>query len=241
MSRKARIVTSVIALVLLAVGIGLFSYPHIKQYFFQKEADAAIDAFRHAAEQQLAIKDKPGGNGPDFLLSELYEQMRAYNEELFATGQSGLRDPFAFETPSFDLAKFGLADNVVAYIEIPRIDVRLPIYLGASVENMDKGAVHLSQTSLPIGGENTNCVIAAHRGSLRGYMFRNIDELEAGDEIRIVNFREVLTYKVVSVDVIMPNDIEKILICPGADMLTLSTCHPLGSNSRRLIVRAERG
>lgn len=185
MSRKARTTVSVIALVLLVAGIGLFSYPHIRQHFYQKEADAAIEAFIQAAEEQLAMKDKPGEQRPNFLLSELYGQMREYNEKLFATGQSGLKDPFSYELASFDLAKFGLVDNIVGYIEIPKLGVRLPIYLGASEENMNKGAVHLSQTSLPIGGENTNCVIAAHRGSLRGYMFRNIDELEPGDEIRI--------------------------------------------------------
>lgn len=240
MSRRARRITSVIALIMLALGLGLFSYPHIRQHFFQKEADAAIAAFQEAAKEQRALKDTPGDQSLDFLLSELYEQMRSYNEKLFLTGQSELRDPFAFELPSFDLAKFGLADNIVGYIEIPRIDVRLPIYLGASPENMNKGAVHLSQTSLPIGGENTNCVIAAHRGSLRGYMFRNIDELGAGDEIRIVNFREALTYRVTSVEIILPDDIEKITIRPGADMITLSTCNPVGYNYQRLIVYAER-
>lgn len=238
MSEKRRKITSLVAVILLICGLGLFSYPHIRQYFYQKKADAAIQDFLDAADDQ---PDESGDDqSPASPLNDLYEQMQEYNENLFYTGQSDLKDPFSYEVPSFDLAEFGLADNIVGYIEIPKIGVRLPIYLGASAENMNKGAVHLSQTSLPIGGENTNCVIAAHRGSLRGYMFRNIDELEAGDEIRIVNFREALTYTVTETAIIMPDDIERIMIRPGADMVTLSTCHPVGYNHHRLIVYAEK-
>lgn len=239
MSKRARKITSGAAIILLICGLGLFFYPHIRQYFYQKQADAAIRDFLDAADDQPG---ESGGNGenPALTFTDLYAEMQKYNENLFITGQSDLRDPFSYEVPSFDLTKFGLADNIVGYIEIPKINVRLPIYLGASAENMNKGAVHLSQTSLPIGGENTNCVIAAHRGSLRGYMFRNIDELEAGDEIRIVNFRETLTYTVTESAIIMPYDIERIMIRPGADMITLSTCHPVGYNHHRLIVYAER-
>ena len=95
---------------------------------------------------------------------EADEAMQEYNQEIYKNRQSGLSDQLSYQTPSFDLTKWGLEDNVVGYITIPKMEVELPIYLGASEENMKHGAVHLSQTSLPIGGNNTNCVIAAHRG-----------------------------------------------------------------------------
>ena len=164
--------------------------------------------------------------------SELYEAMRQYNARIHANGQSGLSDAWAYQQPSFDLAAYGIEDGAMGVISIPKMDVELPIYLGATYDNMAAGAVHLSQTSLPIGGENTNCVIAAHRGWYGAPYFRYIDLLEAGDEVYVTNLWETLTYKVTSIKVIEPNDIDEILIQQGRDMLTLLTCHPYASGGR---------
>ncbi len=240
--RIGRKIATGIAIVMLICGIGLFFYPHISQYFFQRQADHAIDTFQSAVaqvrEKEKNVADETTlGNDP---LQELYRRMQEYNENLFQTGQSELVDPFSYEQPSFDLSQFGFAENIVGYIEIPKIEVRLPIYLGASRENMKKGAVHLSQTSLPIGGADTNCVIAAHRGSPSSVMFRNIHKLAVGDEIYIANFQETLTYKVVETKIISPDAIHEVMIQPGEDMVTLSSCNPLGSNTQRYIVYAKR-
>ena len=236
---KGRKIAIGIAIIMLLSGISLLAYPNVSQYFFQKQAGKAIDTFQSAVTQMKkeAKSDSAPGEDP---LQGLYQRMRAYNERLFLTGQASLVDPFSYEQPSFDLAEFGFSENIVGYIEIPHIDVYLPIYLGASKENMNKGAVHLSQTSLPIGGDNTNCVIAAHRGSLKGFMFRKIHQLEKGDDIRITNFKETLVYRVVETKIIEPDAINEIMIQPGKDMITLSSCHPLGSNYQRYIVYAER-
>lgn len=223
---------------MLAAGVGLFSYPYISQYFFQKRANEAIEDFQNSTVEKF--EEESGGGSSDDRLDDLYRRMEEYNENLFLTGQIGLADPFSYETPSFDLLEFGFAENIVGYIEIPKIDVRLPVYLGASEENMNKGAVHLSQTSLPIGGNNTNCVIAAHRGSTIGFMFRNIHKLEIGDEIYVANFRETLTYKVVETKIILPNEIDEVMIRAGKDMVTLSSCNPIGHNYERYIVFSER-
>ncbi|MCI8331614.1 MAG: class C sortase [Clostridiales bacterium] len=236
---KGRKIITGIALLMLIVGIGLLAYPHMSQYFFQKQAETAIHTFQNAVAQEQK-QDAQNSASEQGSLQELYQKMQAYNEELFITGQAGLVDPFSYEQPSFDLSAFGFAENIVGYIEIPRIDVCLPIYLGASKENMEKGAVHLSQTSLPIGGQNTNCVIAAHRGSLRGFMFRNIHKLAIGDDIFITNFKETLTYRVTQTKIIDPDDIGEVMIQSGEDMVTLSSCHPLGSNHQRYLVYAKR-
>ena len=237
---KGRKIGTAIAVVLLICSIGLFFYPYISQFFFQRQADHAITDFQQAVEEarKSGTDEKlPEETDP---LQDLYYKMQEYNRHLFQTGQSGLVDPFSYEQPSFDLSEFGFAENMVGYIEIPRIEVRLPIYLGASKENMKKGAVHLSQTSLPIGGENTNCVIAAHRGSSRGIMFRNIHKLEIGDEIYIVNFEETLTYRVAATKIISPDEIGEVMIQTGRDLVTLSSCNPLGDNYQRYLVFAER-
>ena len=105
---------------------------------------------------------------------------------------------------------------------------------------MYKGATHLSQTSIPIGGNNTNSVIAAHRGLIRNKMFRNIDKLGNGDIIKINNMWGELTYKVIKTEVIHPTNINEILIQKDKDLITLVTCHPYRVNTHRYIVICER-
>lgn len=251
--KKGKKVWIAVAGILLAAGILLLISPHIINNLFQRQSDITIEEFKDAVDDFAAddaAKDEtaegdldkslPGGADLTDPYEDLYRRMREYNVKLFETGQSGLTDPFAYEQPSFDLTQFGFAENVVGYIEIPKMEVRMPIYLGAGQENMEKGAVHLSQTSLPIGGENTNCVIAAHRGSYRGLMFRNIHLLESGDTVSITNFRETLTYSVDKIKIISPDAVDQILIQPGRDMVTLSTCNPLWDNYQRYIVYCER-
>ena len=97
-----------------------------------------------------------------------------------------------------------------------------------------------NETSYSIGGENTNCVLAAHRGSSRAAMFRDIEKLEIGDEIYIQNFRETLTYRVAELRVISPTDVQELLIQPGRDLVTLITCHPYRHNYQRYVVYCER-
>lgn len=117
----------------------------------------------------------------------------------------------------------------------------MPIYLGASDDHLAAGAAQLSQTSLPIGGTNTNCVIAGHRGWRGADYFRYVPDLQIGDEIIITNLWETLTYTVVETDIIAPNDVDKILIQEGKDMLTLITCHPYASGGKqRYVVYCER-
>jgi sortase A len=91
----------------------------------------------------------------------------------------------------------------------------------------------LSQTSIPLGGENTNSVIAGHRGWGGASYFRYITKLEVGDEVIITNLWETLTYEVVEIQIIMPNEVEKILIQPGRELVTLMTCHPYASGGRQ--------
>ena len=125
-------------------------------------------------------------------------------------------------------------------LSIPKMDLELPIYLGATTEHLAGGAAQLSQTSMPIGSENTNCVLAGHRGWYGALFFRHIELLEIGDEIMITNLWETLTYTVSEIKVIEPNEIDEILIQPGRDLVTLLTCHPYGSGGRyRYVVYCE--
>lgn len=117
----------------------------------------------------------------------------------------------------------------------------LPIYLGATNEHMASGAAHLSQISLPVGGKNTNCVIAGHRGWRGAKYFRDIVALVPGDEVIVTNLWEELHYTVTGAEIIQPYDVKKILIQPGSDMLTLLTCwYPGAGAKQRYIVYCQR-
>ena len=133
-----------------------------------------------------------------------------------------------------------LDDGVMGYVEIPSINVRLPIYHGESEDVLTKGAAHLEHTSFPIGGESTHVCISAHCGYPTQKFFDDIDELENGDEIYIYVLDRTLKYTVTGTDVVEPDDSSKLEVVQGKDLLTLVTCTPYGVNSHRLLVHAER-
>ena len=108
----------------------------------------------------------------------LYAFMVRYNETIYTQGQTGLSCEYDYQKPSFRLSDYGIGDEVFGVISIPVMELEMPIFLGATEQHMADGAAHLSQTSLPIGGENTNCVIAGHRGYNGASYFRYIDKLK---------------------------------------------------------------
>jgi LPXTG-site transpeptidase (sortase) family protein len=172
---------------------------------------------------------------------ELWEDMVRYNQNIAAQGQSGLSCAYDYQKASFQLADYGLPDEIFGVLSIPAIDLEMPIYLGATEQHMANGAAHLSQTSLPIGGMDTNCVIAGHRGYSGASYFRYLDKLHVGDTVSVTNLWETLTYRVCKIKIIDPSDVEEILIQPGRELLTLLTCHPYASGGRqRYVVYCER-
>lgn len=249
------------------VGAALFLYPTVSAWYTGQQNAGRIEEFeaRTAQKQETAQQgmaqqgtdqqgtdqqdtdsqdvdqqdmDQPGGTEK---FAGLYEEMARYNQTIFQQGQSGLKDPFSYEESSFDLQEWGVADNMFGYLVIPRMDLELPLYLGANTENMKKGAVHMSQTSIPVGGENTNAVIAAHRGWKTQPMFRDIEALQIGDLVEVRNLWDTLYYYVTEIQVIRPEEVDKVLIQDGRDMVTLITCHPYRHNYQRYVVYCERG
>ena len=129
---------------------------------------------------------------------------------------------------------------MIGVLWIPRLNEELPVYLGANASNMAKGAALMGQTSMPLGGVNTNAVIAAHRGWSGIPMFRNIQSIQIGDKIQITTPWETLIYRVCELKIISPDDTEEVLIREGRDLVTLLTCHPYTQNYQRYLVIAER-
>lgn len=131
-------------------------------------------------------------------------------------------------------------DGVMAYVEIPAIDVNLPVYHTTESAVLDKGVGHMEMTSLPVGGENTHAVISAHTGMAGAKMFGDLELLEVGDIFCIHVLNETLSYEVDKISVTVPADISSIRIEQGKDLCTLVTCTPFGLNTHRLLVRGHR-
>ena len=233
-TKKKKISTRLlIAVIIGVVGLGVLLYPTAADFVFNIQTASLKRDFFERTQSAQASND---GTKP---YEELYQYLKAENENLYKTGQSGLVDAFSYERAGIDLSNYGIEDGIIGFVEIPSLKVELPIYLGANTENMRKGAVHLTQTSYPIGGPNTNSVIAAHRGSTTE-MFRNIHNVKIGDEVLITNFREQLVYRVVEIEIILPTDINEVKIQDGRELVTLITCNPLGANYERYVVYCER-
>ena len=254
--RRRRVaVATVIALILVLAGTGLLSWPHIEEYFYEnKVADLKkefLDSIQNPPSIPSDMSDPDGtvdsnANDPTHpnntdrtAFDLLYKYLKMENEKLFKNGQKDLVDAFSYEQPAVDLSAYGIKNNCIGFISIPSINIELPIYLGANTQNMNQGAVHLTNTSYPIGGDNTNSVIAAHRG-YRTLMFRNIHNIKIGDHIIITNFRETLTYRATEIKIIDPTELAPIRIQSGRDMITLASCTPLGQNYQRYLLYCER-
>lgn len=189
----------------------------------------------------LPVESTPPTEAREVPYESLRYAMETYNRTIFQQGQSGLSCEYDYQKPSFSLLEYGIQDEIFGVITIPAMDLEMPIYLGATYQHMADGAAHLSQTSLPIGGENTNCVIAGHRGWRGASYFRYIEKLRIGDEVRITNLWETLHYRVVDIQIIAPYEVERILIQEGRDLITLLTCHPYASGGKqRYLVFCER-
>lgn len=228
---------------MLAAGVGLLAYPPLNQLRYEGEVGSLERAFIELTRAHGGDEEAAGAAaaGADVDVEGLYRYLKEQNESLFEQGQNGLVDAWSYQQPAVDLSAWGIYDNCVGFVSIPSIGSTLPIYLGANDEQMARGAVHLTQTSYPVGGENTNSVIAAHRGTFGGLsMFRDIEGVHVGDEVLIENFREELRYRVSEIKVIRPTDVGEVLIQDGRDLVTLITCHPLGNNYQRYVVYCER-
>ena len=128
----------------------------------------------------------------------------------------------------------------MGHVNIPEINVNLPIYHGTSEEVLQKGVGHLENTSLPVGGEDTHTVLSGHTGLPSAELFNNLSELEEGDEFYLHILGEVLAYKIDQIKVVEPQETSDLLIDPTKDYATLVTCTPYGVNSHRLLVRGTR-
>lgn len=236
--KKAKSILLFLMVILAATGLLVTFKPLMAKAARQKQVDEANNNFTQQLEQIQSAQQEAPEAVP---YEKLREQIEQYNTWLYEGKQLALTNAAAYEEPAFILTQYGLQDETFGIIYIPKLEVTLPLYLGANDENMANGAAVLGQTSVPIGGMNTNAVIAGHRG-WNGYpYFLNLDELQIGDLVYIDNIWAQMKYEAVDMQIISPDDIDAIKIREGRDLITLLTCHPPNTGGRqRLLVFCER-
>lgn len=233
-----------IFILLFLAGVCTMLYPYIRGGIVDQQLGMKAEEFLNRMEPSdqpeiyFTAPTEPEETRPNHAL---WEEMQSYNKTLHESDQVLLQNVSDYVQPSFVLTEYGMEDEIFGVISIPKLEVELPIYLGASDANMAAGAAHMSQTSIPIGGENTNAVIAAHRGWNGATYFLHIHKLVKGDTITITNLWETLTYQVADTNIISPTDVDAIRIQEGKDMITLMSCHPIASGGKqRYLVYCER-
>ena len=218
----------VLAALLAVAGICVVLWPVFTGQRLQADTDEAVQSFLEERK-------------PEQQYPELLAALQEYNRQLYAEKQSSLIDLEACEEPAADLTAYGIEDEIIGVLEIPAMELTMPVYLGASDAHLAAGAAVLGNTSAPIGRDNTNCAIAGHRGWKGADYFRHIDCLQVGDTVTLTNLWETLTYTVADIQIIQPHEVDKIKIQQGRDLLTLLTCHPYASGGRqRYVVYCER-
>lgn len=235
-----RTLLRVLYLSIFLLGLTIFSIPYAQRIRVQQEMDSSIQTFQNQ-ETTVSAQTETLPTEETRAYAELWEEMCAYNEKIHDEQQVSLSSRAALQKAAFQLRDYGRNDEVFAILNIPKINLDMPVYLGATDQNLANGAAHLSQTSLPIGGENTNCVIAGHRGWNGAYYFRYVPDLRKGDVVTLQNLWETLSYQVVETKIITPSDVDAIRIQEGRELLTLLTCHPYASGGQqRFLVICER-
>lgn len=193
------------------------------QTFEKAKEEGKIDDEGYPVDEEgNRTSDNPVIFKPD--LDRLLKDSREYNENLKQSQSSLLTNSYAYVQPSLDLPKYGIYSGIYGYVSAPSINMELPIYLGASNGNMSYGAAHLTYTSLPIGGEKTNVVLAGHTGYVGRIFFDNIRHLEIGAEVSVTNYWETLKYKVVETAIYKPEEAQAIYINDERELLTMLTC-----------------
>lgn len=225
----------IVALVFLS-GVVTVMYPTAAAWVHQKNQSQMLVEMGGELEQL-----PPAGLDREIELAHRYNDLLTGG----ATVGSWANLPQAEGSSSGDLPDYrnllhANATGMMARVRIPAIDVDLPIYHGTSDAVLMEGVGHLQGTALPVGGPSTHSVLTAHRGLASAEMFTNLDEVQVGDTFTVETFGEVLTYQVRQTQVVDPSETEKLYPLPGADLITLVTCTPLGINTQRILVTGER-
>ena len=226
MKRTTTILTASILVFLTALGITL--YPIISNYVNQKYASKIYTEYEEMIQ-----------NVDDTSLKDAHRLAEQYNNAL-APVSAYEQESLSEASQNYDTLLNMGGNGIMGYVEIPSIQVNLPIYHGTDSETLERGIGHLLGSSLPIGGASTHSVLSGHSGLAGQKMFTDLLQVKEGDVFYLHVLGETLAYQVVSLNTVLPYDTSLLGITPGADLCTLITCTPLAVNTHRLLVTGER-
>ena len=223
----------VICIIFLA-GLSLLLYPFVANQWNNYRQKQLISGY------EQVVSEKEAAEGIDYDAER--KKAEDYNEALlpcvlpdsFALAESSGVDPVYMNTLNI------AGDEMMGSVEIPKINIKIPIYHTTEEEVLNKGAGHLEGSSLPVGGVNTHAVISAHRGLPSASLFTDLDQMKVGDHFLLHVLNETLSYEVDKISVVKPEDTSALAVEDGQDLVTLLTCTPYGVNTERLLVRGHR-
>lgn len=223
----------VICIIFLA-GLSLLLYPFVANQWNNYRQKQLISNY------EQVVSDKEAAEGIDYDAER--KKAEDYNEALlpcvlpdsFALAESSGVDPVYMNTLNI------AGDEMMGSVEIPKINIKIPIYHTTEEDVLNKGAGHLEGSSLPVGGANTHAVISAHRGLPSASLFTDLDQMKVGDHFLLHVLDETLCYEVDKISVVKPEDTSALAVEDGQDLVTLLTCTPYGVNTERLLVRGHR-
>ncbi|MCR5006756.1 MAG: class C sortase [Clostridiales bacterium] len=226
-SKKHSWIGTVLLVLILLAGVGLLVYPTFSDWWNTMHQSRAIAGY----VERISNADQEE-------IERLWEEAHAYNAELAKKGNR-------FKVSEEELERYKTVldvtgTGIMGYIDIPKIDVSLPIYHSTSDEVLQIAVGHMEGTSLPVGGKGTHALLSGHTGLPSAKLFTNIDRLEEGDRFMINVLGRMLTYEVDQIQVVLPMEVEDLDIDPEQDYVTLITCTPYGVNTHRLLVRGRR-
>jgi len=220
----------ILLILVFFLGLAIFTYPALSDYMTRRNVAQGATTY---GEQITQLSDE--------VIAGMWEEARVYNDSLNGVP---VPDPFIPGSgrvlPENYRSVLDVGEGIMGYVDIPNINVYLPIRHGVSDEVLEKGAGHIEQTTLPIGGIGNHSILTAHTGLTSAEMFNRLTEVVKGDMFLLHVLDKTFTYEVDEITVILPEEIEKLLPVEGEDYVTLVTCTPYGVNSHRLLVRGTR-
>lgn len=219
--------STILLILILLIGLSLMLYPSLADWWNSFHSSRSIASY---VEQVANIDDAQ--------YEELWDAAWDYNQSLLHRPNDFLLSDEQQEIYK-SLLDFG-GNGIMGYIEIPMIDVMLPIYHGTKESVLQIAVGHLDWTSLPVGGAGSHCVVSGHRGLPSARLFTDLDKLRVGDVFMLHVLNEILTYEIDQILIVEPQDTDPLLIEPGKDLCTMITCTPYGINSHRMLVRGHR-
>ena len=215
---------------LLTLGVSIMLYPIISNYIYTNKYNNKIATYTNTSKEENEKRKE-----------QLLETAKEYNNELSNIKVFDIfKEKDVETTEKYQNTLKVMGDGMMGYLEIPKLNIKLPIFHGTSEQVLQRGVGHLEGTSLPVGGTNTHSVLTGHRGLPSSKLFTDINQLQVGDVFYIYILDNILAYQVDKISVIEPSDLSELQLIDNEDYVTLMTCTPYGINTHRLLIRGKR-